>query len=154
MTGTLQKELHRAAVLTFEELSFLLPAPEKDEEQGCGRPELVASVAFRGPFSGKVMASTSSNLLPVLTANMLGEGEAPSAEQQEDALGEIANVVCGNLLPAIVGSQEVFQFEAPTVSSGAPGLWADADRPAAEVHIVFDEGWARLLLCIDGDRAA
>jgi len=60
-------------------------------------------VDFTGRFTGGMELALSASVLAELAANMLGaeEGTTLSADEQRDALRELANVVCGNLLPAI-----------------------------------------------------
>jgi CheY-specific phosphatase CheX len=86
----------------------------------------------------------------MLAANMLGQANAPPEEQQHDALGEVANVVCGNLLPRIAGAKEVFQLGPPQLVewNDAPG--DDAGSLAAEVQVGVEAGRIDLLLFAKG----
>ncbi len=142
MGKKLETELYRAATMTFEELSFLLPTPEIDEEQLNAPVEAAVSVDFEGPFSGRLLVKVCGGLLPVITANMLGEEEAPSRSQQYDALGEIANVICGHMLPGIAGSKDIFHVSPPKMveSTDSP--------PMAEVQVGLGAGRADLLLFV------
>ncbi len=152
MTTTLERELYKAGVLTFDELAFMLPAEEDEsEDQEAPKSGFTASVSFRGLHTGRVMVAATRSLLPVLAANMLGEDGEPPAQQQLDALAEVANVVCGNLLPAIAGPHEVFQFEAPIVFESSASPFGGAQEPTVETSITFDDGYATLLLFIDKD---
>lgn len=151
MNSNLEKELYRAAARTFEDLSFMLPMPQDDDQQQEASFDIVASVAFDGPISGGLMVGVPRDLLPVLAANMLGEDAAVSEVQQLDALAEVANVTCGNLLPAIAGDAAVFDFEAPQVFEST--LLAKSRPPTAQVSVVLDEGWAKLMLFIDQTTA-
>jgi chemotaxis protein CheY-P-specific phosphatase CheC len=142
MSKKLEAELYRAATLTFEELGFLLPTPEIDEQQLNAQVEAAVSVEFEGPFSGKLLVRVCGGLLPIIAANMLGEEDVPSKTLQYDALGEIANVICGNMLPGIAGSKDVFHVSAPKIaeSIGLP--------PVAEVQVGLGVGRADLLLFV------
>jgi len=146
MSKKLAAELLKAATLTFEEMGFLLPTAEVDEEQRNAQAEAAVSVDFRGPFSGKLLMRVYGGLLPILAANMLGEEDAPPKSLQYDALGEIANVICGNVLPGIAGSKEFFHVSAPRMTENIDL------PPAAEVQVGFGLGRADLLLFI-GDLA-
>jgi CheY-specific phosphatase CheX len=79
-------------------------------------------VRFQGPFHGALQVQLYGQVLPIVVANMLGEEDTPTRSQQLDALGEIANIICGNLLPQIAGAHEVFQLDAPQAvdAAGAP----------------------------------
>lgn len=144
MSNSAEKTLYRKAVLIFEELGFLMPRSEgggySDE---AGR---TATVAFKGAFSGRLAVFVSSGLLPQLSANMLAEQKSPSRKMEEDALCEIANIICGNVLPAIYGYKPIFNLDAPTVVQN-PAVDLDSTYPqVAEAHILFDGGQADVTL--------
>jgi hypothetical protein len=138
----LETELHKAATLAFRELSFLLPTPEIDEQQLNARVEAAVSIDFEGPFSGNLLVRICGGLLPILAANMLGEEGTLSRSRQYDALGEIANVICGNMLPGIAGSKDVFHVSPPRLSE-----MTDLP-PVAEVQMGLGVGRADLLLFV------
>jgi len=140
MTRKLETELYKAAILAFEGLGFLLPTPEIDEQQLNARVDAAVSVDFEGPFSGKLLLRVCGGLLPTIAANMLGEEKAPSETLQHDALGEIANVICGNMLPAVGSSKHVFHVSSPKIADiiDVP--------PVAEVQVGLGTGRADLLL--------
>ena len=142
MNKKLETELYKAATLTFEELGFLLPTPEIDEQQLNARVEASVSIDFEGPFSGHLLVRICGGLLPILAANMLGEEGTPSKNLQYDALGEIANVICGNMLPGIAGSKDVFHVDPPKMAE-SPDL-----PPVAEVQVGLGPGRADLLLFV------
>ncbi len=110
MNDQIQKQLSEAAILTFEQLGFMFPLPER---RNSFRSEFTAAarVRFSGAFGGTVAVAAYGGLLPALAANMLGEDDPPSAIQQRDALGEVTNVICGNLLPRMAGPEAIFGFE-------------------------------------------
>jgi len=149
MSDKAEKELYRAAILTFEDLGFMFPEPELAEENRLAEPEAAVSVEFWGPFSGKLVVTVCGGLLPALAANMLGEEETPSASQQHDALGEIANVICGNALPAIAGPKAVFQIGSPQHIQNVDLAGNDTAGLEAAVHLALDQGRADLLLFVD-----
>jgi CheY-specific phosphatase CheX len=114
MSNRYEENLYKVAEETFESLAFMFSMPA--DEAPAERPQetIAARVTFDGPFSGEVQLAIQSDLLPELTVNMLGlEEETPSPEQQQDALKEILNVICGNLLPAVAGTEAVFNIRAP-----------------------------------------
>ena len=137
-----EQALYHAATLTFEELGFLFAAPELGDEQKDLPTEETTSVKFRGSnVAGNIVLKTNADLLSVIAANMLGDDEPPAKEMQRDALGEIANVICGNALPEIFGKHEVFKLDAPQHASSPIN-----ERPAAAVRVNLDEGCADVLL--------
>lgn len=136
--------LRQAATLTFEELGFLYVAPELEDVNREAPLAVRATVAFTGPLTGRMEVEVSPALFTALAENMLGDDEPPTERQQRDALGEIANVVCGNALPGLAGRQAVFRLQAPVVCDVPPG--ATAAAPGAEVDLAVEDGRARIRL--------
>ena len=146
MTDDAAIKLRDAAVQTFEELAFIFATGEDTLPEDPG-PTRTVTVVFSGIWEGAIRLQTPSDMLAVVAAGMLGLDESVpvSAEQQDDALKELLNVICGNLLPVLAGREPVFRVGTPYIQTpDAPEQW-DADKPAvAEVVVGLDEGWARL----------
>ena len=141
----LQTSLFNVGLKVFEDLGFMLPTSELDSEQAAAEFHSAVSVNFRGPVAGTLVVAISGDVLPILTSNMLGEEEVPSDLQQKDALKELANVICGNLLPQIAGPAAVFEIAEPEIqaSENVP----DGGLPlTAQQSIGLENGRAELLL--------
>lgn len=120
MNRMFDEELYRVAAETFESLALMFLMTEEDACVLDPDDVTIAQVDFTGPFNGSLVLSITEELLPELTANMLGhpgEHEAP-VEHQEDALKELANVICGNILPVVAGREAVFNVCGPQISKG------------------------------------
>ncbi len=153
MNSSAEKILYRKAALIFEELGFLMPRSDSIEISRDDR--VSAAVHFKGPFSGCLLVSLSSDMLPQLSSNMLGEAEQSNEVLERDSLGEIANVICGNALPAIYGFEPVFHLDAPSLLEDPESLIRNPElKKEAEVHITFDNGNAAVTLLVDSDAAS
>ncbi len=138
--------LLRAATSTFEELALLLAAPAPADAPA---PDVsaAATVPFDGPRRGRVAVGVSASLLPSIAANMLGFDATPDAALQRDALGELANVVCGNVVPSLTGDGAAFRLGAPSAANGACALATQpGERLLAELALVTDDGDALVRL--------
>lgn len=144
----IETQLYQTAALTFEELVFMFPMPELGDEYAKASPEATATVDFRGPIDGRLEISVAGGLLPVLAANMLGQNDVPTDREQLDALGEVANVICGNVLPKLAGSVEVFHIDAPRVTPGQGALDFEGAGPTATTSLPLSDGKAELKLFI------
>jgi CheY-specific phosphatase CheX len=150
MSKKIETALCKAAALTFEELGFFFPETKLDEVQQNAPVQASVSVDFKGPVTGKLVVRLCGDLLPTLAANMLGETQAPSGKLQGDALGEIANVICGNALPAIAGPSAVFNLGAPRLLKPADTAGAEAlPSPIAAASFGLEAGRADVLLYMD-----
>lgn len=145
-----KEELQRTASMTFEEFCFMFTNPEFDENEREIQVGKAAVVNFSGPFSGKLTVKADDDVIPLIAENMLGEDD-PTEQQQFDALGEIGNVICGNLLPGLGGSKAVFNIDAPKVVSLfelneddvneelSSGLKLPLDEGLIELKVEFNE---------------
>ncbi|MGH7444484.1 MAG: chemotaxis protein CheX [Longimicrobiales bacterium] len=144
MSATLEQTLCTAAVYTFERMVFLLPDIPPDEIQLRQPVQAVATIVFSGPARGMLQVHAGEGLLPRLTANMLGT-ETASETLQLDALGEIANIICGQVLPAL-HPVNAFEYQPPEVVAGAVCATDSTAAPSARVALGLESSRAELLL--------
>lgn len=148
MTEAVDGRLAEVTADTLEKLAFLFATP-MDASPAIDETQLTTvRVEFGGAFAGGVELSLSGPVLDELAVNMLGadDGESIAPEARLDALKELANVVCGNLLPILGGGEAVFNIQAPVVvPDGHPG-WADC---AARCDLALDQGVCRVRLRLD-----
>ena len=149
MNAAISARLAEVAADTLERLAFIFAAPAADAPVVEESALETVRVNFSGGFSGGLELSLSASVLAELAANMLGadEGQALSADEQRDALKELVNVVCGNLLPAIAGRAQDFNIGTPCPADADKHGW---EAPAAVSHLVLENGVCRLRLRVDG----
>jgi CheY-specific phosphatase CheX len=153
MSSSAEKILYRKAALIFEELGFLMPQSDRGQEplSECSG----ACVAFSGPFAGRLLVLLSPEALSLLSSNMLGREDSPDETLEQDALREIANVICGNTLPAVFGDKGKFQLDAPVIFSESDPFQNESDyRRIAQVSVPFDCGQADVLLYVENKAAS
>ncbi len=143
MSESLELAISGATQSALEMTAFFFADPgAPDESADESRPEpFTATVTFDGAHRGALSIEFPARLLPTLAANVLGEEEVPDEATQRDALGELANIVCGNVLPAI-DAHGKYSLGSPLVGVGA---LPPADPDAVRV--------ARADLQIEGERA-
>lgn len=154
-TQTFEGLLFQVAEKTFGELAFLLVEQEEITQSRHRQPPrwgYAARVEFSGPFNGEMHLAITETMLRPLAANMLGIDEyenLPEGVKLEDALKELLNVTCGNLLPLLGGDQVVFHISAPYLLPPPLPPTPDALVPAGHVQMAMDVGTAYLALFID-----
>lgn len=136
----LNDKLRQITLEAFESLCRLFPLMEEEERKGLPLAGAV-SVDFSGPIAGTFSIWFFGRLPQVMAESMLGG--MPSSYQTEDAMKEMANVICGNILPYIAGPELVLKLDAPRLepSSGESDLPKTA---TTEIRIPFPGGSARL----------
>jgi len=154
MQTSLSQGLRKAAAQTFEELAFMLPSEASDCPGQGPEATIAASTSFRGAFEGTLVVVICGNLLPVLSANMLGQDAPPDWDQQLDALREVSNVICGNMLPELAGSDELFEISPPLILQPDKAHSGPDRKPVAEVTMGLDGGRVELRLYLDTPMSA
>jgi CheY-specific phosphatase CheX len=151
MTSTTPAPLLQAATATFESLALLVARPSAGGAHARVPTPHAVSLAFAGPVRGRLVLRVSDDVRTALAGNMLGV-DAPAPALQADALGELANVVCGNLLPALAGPAAVFRLGAPEpLAAGAPGSRGPraGERRVADAALDVEGGRAELAVYLD-----
>ncbi len=151
MPPELDCHLRDAALETFEALAFMFPMPEElAGPPAAGEETVSAVIRFHGPLEGAVHLRVSQAMLPPLAGNMLGL-DAPDvdASQQGDALAELLNVICGNVLPRAFGAEAVFNVRHAEMLPDAALPPELQECPcAASVKLVLDEGAVAISLYV------
>ncbi len=141
----MEQALYQAAIMTFEELGFVFPFNAKDTPADDWSSISTVSVSFHGEFDGEIFLNIEDTALSAIAENMLGEDLAADPALVQDVLGELANVICGNALPAIAGNTHIFKLNAPTFRSGPEKI----KTASAITRLGMDEGRADVSLFID-----
>jgi len=160
MYDQLDKTLHWVAEEVFASLAFMLPrSPEEPDIQygeACNEMSAV-SIEFTGPLNGALVVAIGGEVLEELATNMLGLDEncpPPADDRQRDALGELANVICGNLLTAIWGEEATCTIDPPHLLEQDMAVeMAYSGRPAATVRLNLARGHAQVTLFCDETSA-
>ncbi len=153
MSLQIKDTLYRVAEEVMEKLAFLMSFPETEEASDANSRQVAAGISFSGAFTGVLVVAVSEQMLPQLTGNMLGidDDEESTAEQQHDALKELINVICGNLMPAIAGKQDVFHIEPPQIIVGNIDEYLKVASPGIPISVTLtmEEGTCHLFLAIE-----
>ncbi len=100
----------------LSELAFLLQDDEPSAVPG-DADWLEASVEYRGAVSGRLTCWCTREFAVLVAANVLGLDvrDSDAASSAEDALCEFMNIVCGQLVTAWYGKQQLFSLSIPRV---------------------------------------
>lgn len=153
MSSTTEQYLSRTTAETFENLALIFADRELNPEQASSPLDVTVSVDFRGPQVGRLVLKASARVLPSVAANMLGGDPSRSAALQRDALGELANVICGNVLPMVAGADAMFRLSAPRVHDVELPSSRDGDAPEARTVLGVEDGRVEASLYFFADRA-
>lgn len=139
---------------TLEKLVFMFASPYDPEESTEQDPDTGASVSFTGPFSGTLGMKVSGEVLSEIAVNMLGvdDEDETTPDDQNDALKETINIICGNILPVIGGKQAVFNIGTPMIIlEGEDIKERDGEKLVSDAKLSLDEGRCDLVLFVNGE---
>jgi hypothetical protein len=97
---------------------------------------LRVSISFTGPLTGSLELIAPAAFGALLAANMLGcdPSDPDAVTRSTDAMKELMNITCGDLLPKIVdGPPRGFEM-------GLPHIEPLEDRPGWEAHLAAEPG--------------
>ena len=138
------ESLRNVGIKSFENLCFVFPQYDLDDHHHAAEIEAASEVGFHGLFEGRLVLVMAGNILRTVAANMLGDNKL-TRKQQLDALGEITNVICGNLLPEIFDSHETFEIDAPNILD-LPLVRTNHGDTATSVSLAIENGRVDLIL--------
>ncbi|MBL8880997.1 MAG: chemotaxis protein CheX [Phycisphaerales bacterium] len=122
----------------FGDLAFLIA-----EQDACAVDAnakwLHGAVTYCGPHSGTLECWTTDKFARGLAANMLGVdlADEPVAGAATDALCELMNVLCGNLVTRRFGRDLVFDLSPPVVEPVVPPS-AQSMNQASDCRVFVD----------------
>jgi CheY-specific phosphatase CheX len=149
MKTRIENALKEATIRTFEDVCFMYLVPELKDSQNGLVLEAAAEVRYRGDYTGKLIIETRGDLFTAIATNMLSN-EIPNEQQKKDALGEIANIICGNVVPSL-GRQggRGYKIESPKFLPKDELLKEELSNPLAEIVLNFNQGRADIKFFVD-----
>ncbi len=148
MKNSLTRELFRATALTFDSLAFAIASSEVPPTDVEPPLDGAVQVGFHGSFGGRLVLGVSGGIMSGLAENMLGDEGSLTPQAQWDALGEIANVICGNVLSEIAGKESSFLLDPPK-RVGKRELDSPSDVETVRIRLGLEGGLADVLLVLD-----
>jgi CheY-specific phosphatase CheX len=93
---------------------------EQDHQEFTGASRIVGSVSLAGSVSGTVNIHVSDTFASQITANMLGMelDEIDSDEEVHDVIGELSNMIGGDLKSHLCDAGFTCELSIPSITSG------------------------------------
>ena len=115
LAGALTQALETMAFMEILSIEEDMPAPDN---------VFLTKIEFAGAQKGCIEILAGAEFAETLAENFAALDEV-TAEDRQDALGELANVTCGLVTPVIAADlSDVFDLTIPTVSdSDGPAKW-------------------------------
>jgi len=89
------------------------------EDPAADDPWLETSIGYRGKYNGDLHFRCTRSFTYLLAANLLGAepGGEDAVNSADDAAKEFMNIVCGQLVTALHGSEDIFNLTIPEIST-------------------------------------
>ena len=151
MDDTQQKDFEQVNTTILEDWGLMMIEPAGSVSDSFNPFEIVyvSSIRFSGPNNGIYRVCCQADFMNALAQNLLGELDDVSLSDQEDALKEMANVVCGNLLTALYGSDKTFDLSQPLVEERKV---ADLEKMNGEGRAVFLADDCPVLVSLEAEQ--
>ncbi|HNQ65854.1 MAG TPA: chemotaxis protein CheX [Smithella sp.] len=149
MKTKIEKILEEATIKTFEDICFMYLEPELKDSQAALEPDAAAEVEFHGAYNGRLVIASRGGLFSAIASNILSS-DHPSLQEKKDALGEIANIICGNIVPSL-GRRKAggYKIQSPRHLGRDELLKEEKSKPSAVVILNFNQGRADIKLFVD-----
>lgn len=141
------------SVLENQAYMFGEPIEEGEEIPPASGDYLQARMRFMGPFRGELSLTVPAEVCPEIAANVLGlePDDERVAESSEDALKELLNVTCGQVLTALAGEDPVFDLTVPEVKAVDDGQWESLLASSDTAAFIVEDAPVLLHLDTEGD---
>jgi chemotaxis protein CheY-P-specific phosphatase CheC len=128
----------------------------KDEIDDVAGEYVCVAMSFSGAWRGTMQLALPRPLCAVIAANMLGlePDDEEAAQAQDDAVKELLNVTCGNVLTTLAGTEAVFSLSAPKTQVLPAAEWKALLQSPESVGFTVEEQPALLRLTIDDEAGA
>lgn len=102
---------------------------------------LQATINFHGFISGVFGIASPVSLCVDLAANILGidPDDQMASEDGGDALKELLNVICGQILTRIFGEETIFNLSVPTLQEMDRDAWRDLIDEPETIGLLLDD---------------
>lgn len=139
--------MYQVARDVFETMTYTYDEVAKDISTAQDRVAS-AQINFEGPYNGDIRLTLPIEILPELSRNMMAEADdyEPPKQEQMDILGELANVIGGKLVSAMLGSKSKFKLYMPHVIEGSFVEDEMATPMKRAVKLWFGKGWSEVTI--------
>lgn len=125
----------------LEKLAYMFGEPAEDGAVETPVDGYLGSIKFVGHRDGELCIAAPHDMCLELAANMLGtEMDDPNAEEDAgDALKELLNVSCGNILTALYGTHPTFELGVPEARRTHPEAWEKLAAHPESIRFMIDD---------------
>lgn len=112
-----KEQVEETCTRILEDWAMMMVEPSSAEEfsEADAPAHMVSVIRFTGKVNGEYRIWCGDEFAATLATNLLGLMEDASNEEKLDSLREMANVLCGNILTELYGTDSVFDLKIPEI---------------------------------------
>ncbi len=136
----------------LQSLAFMFAEPvPKHELATPGGPCVEARMGFSGAMQGAVALAVPEDTCVEIAANVLGMDAEDEVvmDRAHDALKEVLNITCGQLLVTLAGKAPLFDLSVPAVTDVDAGRWEELLAEEHAIALLVEEQAAILSFRMD-----
>lgn len=135
------ESIEQVVTEVLEQLAFVFADPaQADEMPGELGQGVAVRIGIHGAGTGTLTVVSGHAVCAELAANLTGEdADDIEPEAAAQALMELTNVLCGQLLTQIAGTEPVFDLEPPTLLHDTAQQWAALCADETAVAFLADD---------------
>jgi chemotaxis protein CheX len=152
MTSKHEEVISRVFCDVIEQLAFMFGESVAPKDLvDAGESFVKVEMGFTGELDGSLWMVLTEEVCPEIAANVLGldPDDKIAADRSYDAIKEVLNVTCGNLLTSISGEEPIFDLSIPQISHLNGGDWNELINLENAVPILVDDNPVLLCLAIE-----
>jgi CheY-specific phosphatase CheX len=135
-----------------ESMTFMFADPIAPTDIPSDAAEYVqASMGFVGPVRGSLVLAVPSDKCSLIASNILGldANDKAVTERAHDAIKELLNVTCGQVLTAMAGETPVFDLTVPSIRILSTEEWQSFLVSQGSVTFMMDDSPVALQLTVE-----
>lgn len=129
---TIKEMLMAATFEVFEKMFYIFSEPLDTE---LADPDVLSSIRFAGPASGKMRLFLSRGVAAAMTENMLGLDRSEITHPiLADCVKECTNIICGNFVRKFE-AERTFHLSIPSFEMISEGINRGPENKPSAVHL-------------------
>lgn len=141
MTAEEKNKLEKTVADVLERFTFMFTEMPDEAVEAWSGESLYATITFEGDVSGALCITAPDVLCREIAANVLGvtDPDDITPETGEDALKELLNIICGELVAELYGTRAVFDLTVPSLSRIDRSKWRELAADGENIRVLVDE---------------
>ena len=141
MDPNLNETISEVVCDVFEKLAFMFgEVADRDELPAAADTNVRATMTYSGATTGSLSVTVPQEVCFEIAANVLGtDSDEIEDAQSHDALKEVLNVLCGNLLTAVAGEDPVFDLSVPEIDQIDANAWTALVEDNNNIVFLIDD---------------